>query len=313
MGDFNISIQPTSNENIVKFIANSFLTQANSFEFKNIDEAGPSPIAQQLFYLPFVKTVYISQNFIAIEKYAIVDWEDVQEEVASSISEYLNSGKPVITETLTAKKIPVTVYAESTPNPAVLKFVANKPLATGIFEFKSIDDTKHAPLAQALFGFSFVKEVFISANYVSVAKYNIAEWQEISMELRDFIRSYIEDGKPILNDEILSEQNASASKAENGNIDETPQTSASGGNTPNTAIEKEIVSILDEYIKPAVASDGGNIAFDSFNEATKTVRVILQGACSGCPSSTITLKNGIETMLKEMLQGKVMTVEAINS
>ena len=313
MGDFNISIQPTSNENIVKFIANSFLTQANSFEFKNIDEAEPSPIAQQLFYLPFVKTVYISQNFIAIEKYAIVDWEDVQEEVAASIAEYLNSGKPVITESLTTKKIPVTVYAESTPNPAVLKFVANKPLATGIFEFKSIDDTAHAPLAQALFGFSFVKEVFISANYVSVAKYNIAEWQEISMELRDYIRSYIESGKPILNDEILSANTASTSKSDGGVINETPQSSSSGGNTPTTDIEKEIVSILDEYIKPAVASDGGNIAFDSFNEATKTVRVILQGACSGCPSSTITLKNGIETMLKEMLQGKVMTVEAINS
>lgn len=312
MGDFNISIQPTSNENIVKFIANSFLTQASSFEFKNIDEAAPSPIAQQLFYLPFVKTVYISQNFIAIEKYAIVAWEDVQEEVAESITDYLNSGKPVITETLTAKKIPVTVYAESTPNPAVLKFVANKPLATGVFEFKSIDDTKHAPLAQELFGFSFVKEVFISANYVSIAKYNISEWQEISMELREFIRSYIESGKPILNDEILTETKASESKTDDETLVNTNHTASSGGNTPSTDIEKEIVSILDEYIKPAVASDGGNIAFDSFDEATKTVRVILQGACSGCPSSTITLKNGIETMLKEMLQGKVMTVEAIN-
>ena len=313
MGDFNISIQPTSNENIVKFIANSFLSQASSFEFKNIDEAEPSPIAQQLFYLPFVKTVYISQNFIAIEKYAIVAWEDVQEEVAQSITEYLNSGKPVITETLTAKKIPVTVYAESTPNPAVLKFVANKPLATGIFEFKSIDDTTHAPLAQELFGFPFVKEVFISANYVSIAKYNIAEWQEISMELREFIRSYIESGKPILNDEILTETNASESKTDDETMVNANQTSSSGGNTPSTDIEKEIVSILDEYIKPAVASDGGNIAFDSFDETSKTVRVILQGACSGCPSSTVTLKNGIETMLKEMLQGKVMTVEAINS
>ncbi|MEM7086434.1 MAG: NifU family protein [Bacteroidota bacterium] len=313
MGDFNISIQPTSNENIVKFIANSFFTQANSFEFKNIDEAEPSPIAQQLFYLPFVKTVYISQNFIAIEKYAIVTWEDVQEEVAASISDYLKSGKPVITETHAPTKIPVTVYAESTPNPAVLKFVANKPLATGVFEFKSIDDTAHAPLAQDLFGFPFVKEVFISANYVSIAKYNIAEWQEISMELREFIRSYIESGKPILNDKILANTEDSAPQNVVGNSTENPKAQSSGGQAPVTDIEKEIVSILDEYIKPAVASDGGNIAFDSFNEATKTVRVILQGACSGCPSSTITLKNGIETMLKEMLHGKVMTVEAINS
>jgi len=310
MGDFSISVQPTSNENIVKFIANSFLTQANSFEFKNIDEAKPSPIAQQLFYLPFVKTVYISQNFIAIEKYEIVSWNEMQEEVAASISDYLNSGKPVITETTIQNKVPVTVYAESTPNPAVLKFVANKPLATGTFEFKTIDDTAHAPLAKALFSFPFVKEVFISANYVSVAKYNIAEWQEISSEVREFIRKYIEEGKPILNDEIL---NQTAIEEENEKEASEPSAApTSGGRAPITDLEKEIVSILDEYIKPAVASDGGNIAFDSFNEATKTVRVVLQGACSGCPSSTITLKNGIETMLKEMLQGKVLSVEAVN-
>ena len=194
MHQFSIDIQPTKNENIVKFIANSFLTQAKSFEFNNIDEAKPSPLAQQLFYLPFVKTVYISQNFVAIERYNIVEWQDVQDEVASAITEYLNSGKPVVIEEENSKKIPVTVYAEITPNPAVMKFVANKPLAEGTFEFKNIDDAVNAPLAQALFNFPFVKEVFISANYVSVMKYNVSEWQDISMELREFIRTYIENG-----------------------------------------------------------------------------------------------------------------------
>ena len=181
MTAFNITVQPTSNENIVKFVTNSFLTQAKSYEFHNIDEAKSSPIAQQLFYLPFVKTVYISQNFIAIEKYNIVNWIDVQDEVATSISDSLSSGMKIIEETETSKKVPVTIYAESTPNPTVMKFVANKPLAYGTFEFKNIDDAVHAPLATALFSFPFVKEVFISANYVSVMKYNVAEWQEISM------------------------------------------------------------------------------------------------------------------------------------
>jgi Fe-S cluster biogenesis protein NfuA len=310
MPQFNISVQSTNNENIVKFMADSFLTQAQSYEFNNIDEAKPSPLAQELFYLPFVKTVYISQNFVAIEKYAIVEWKDVQEEVAASISEYLNSGKLAITEAVAVTKVPVTVYAESTPNPGVMKFVANKTLATGTFEFKSIDDTQHAPLAKELFGFPFVKEVFISANYVSVAKYNIAEWQEISMELREFIRSYIEAAKPILSDAIL--QNKATSEENVPQAGGNSEEKRSHAGAPQTEIEKEIVSILDEYVKPAVASDGGNIAFDSFNEETKTVRVILQGACSGCPSSTLTLKNGIETMLKEMLQGKVLNVEAIN-
>ncbi len=303
MSQFNINVEPTNNENIVKFVANSFLTQANSYEFKNIDDAKPSPIAQQLFYLPFVKTVYISQNFIAIEKFNIVAWEDVQNEVAASIVEYLNSGKSVISETENTTKIPVTVYAESTPNPAVLKFVANKSLADGTFEFKNIDEAVDAPLASALFQFPFIKEVFISANYVSVMKFNVAEWQDISMEIREFIRAYIEKGKPILNDAILQKKTQNAEKSVDSNLSD---------NAEQSDIEKEIISILNEYVKPAVASDGGHIAFESFNEETKTVRVVLQGACSGCPSSTVTLKNGIETMLKEMLNGRVTNVEAIN-
>ena len=304
MSQFNIEISETTNQNIVKFIANSFLTRSTSYEFKNIDEAKASPLAQQLFYLPFVKTVYISQNFIAIEKYSIVEWKDVQQEVADSILEYLNAGKPVITETDAPKKIPVSVYAESTPNPSVMKFVANKPLATGTFEFKNIDDAIHSPLAKALFNFPFVKEVFISANYVSVMKYNVAEWQEISMEIREFIRKFIEDGKPVLNDEILNKVNTTENTSELNTSEKNAKVYSD--------IEKEIISILDEYVKPAVASDGGHILFDSFNEDTKTVKVILQGACSGCPSSTITLKNGIETMLKEMLHGQVNSVVAIN-
>ncbi|MBT0607691.1 NifU family protein [Aequorivita echinoideorum] len=305
MSRFNIDIEPTSNKNIVKFCTNSFLTRANSYEFKNIDEAKPSPIAQQLFYLPFVKTVYISQNFIAIEKYNIVEWDAVQNEVAESIGEYLASGKPVITEKETQKKVPVSVYAESTPNPSVMKFVANKPLANDTFEFKNIDDAAHSPLAKSLFNFPFVKEVFISANYVSVMKYNVAEWQEISMEIREFIRKFIESGQPIFSDAILNKKEKISSESST----ETTHTRESDFSD----IEQEIIAILDEYVKPAVASDGGNIQFDSFNEDTKTVRVLLQGACSGCPSSTITLKNGIETMLKDMLNGRVHSVEAVNA
>jgi Fe-S cluster biogenesis protein NfuA len=185
-----------------------------------------------------------------------------------------------------------------------MKFVANKPLADGTFEFKNIDEAIHAPLATALFSFPFVKEVFLSANYVSVMKFNVAEWNEISNELREFIRTYIEAGKTILNDAVLMNKANTLAHDSNSN--------GIGVQDNFSEIDKEIMAILDEYIKPAVASDGGHIAFDSFNEKTKTVRVILQGACSGCPSSTITLKNGIEAMLREMLHGKVEAVEAIN-
>jgi len=308
MDQYNITVQPTNNENIVKFVTNSFLTQAKSYEFSNIDQAKPSPLAQELFYLPFVKTVYISQNFVAIEKFNIVDWPSVQDEVAQSIADYLNSGKEVITAEETLKKVPVTVYAESTPNPSVMKYVANKPLADGVFEFKSIEDAVEVPLVKALFSFAFVKEVFISANYVSITKYNVVEWTEVSNELRSFIRTFIEEGKAIFNDAFLQSKKEIVAK------NDTIKTGASAEKIDKTytTIEQQIVDILDEYIKPAVASDGGHIAFDSYQKDTKTVHVILQGACSGCPSATVTLKNGIQTMLQEMMPGRVETVTAVN-
>ncbi len=181
MSKINISVQLTNNENIVKFVANSFLTQAKSYEFTNIDTAKPSPIAQELFHLPFVKTIYISQNFIAIEKFPFdltqIKWEDVQNDVAETIENYLDSGKSVIIESKneegTSKKIPITIYAESTPNPEVLKFVANRSIANTMYEFKNKDESIHAPLANELFKFPFIKEVFINNNYVSITPLQI--------------------------------------------------------------------------------------------------------------------------------------------
>ncbi|MEP2937402.1 MAG: NifU family protein [Gilvibacter sp.] len=305
MASYSVTIEPTSRDSIVKFVTNSFLTQAQSFEFNNIDQTAASPLAKELFFLPFVKTVFISQNFVAIERFNLVTWPDVQDEVAQQIEDYLNAGKPVIQDPETPKSIPVSVYAEVTPNPSVMKFVANKTLVNDMYEFKQVGDTRFAPLARALFQFSFVKEVFMSENYISVTKLDGIEWEEIAGELREFLRLYITDGKRILDDEILEHYQGPATTS-------TPKIASPQSAKTYEGISKEIVEILDEYIKPAVAGDGGNIAFDSYNEDTKTVKVILQGACSGCPSSTVTLKNGIETMLREMLQGKVDYVEAIN-
>ena len=298
MSTYSVSIQETTNKKILKFEVNSFITKYESFEFNNIDEAKNSPLAQQLFYLPFVKKVYVSGNFVAIERYDIVEWDDVQNEVAIQIETYLNSGGIIVTE-METKKIPVTVYAESTPNPAVIKFVTNKKLVTSSLEFTSIDDAKVSPLAMELFHFPFVKGVFFDENFVSITKYDIAEWNDITMSLREFIKNFIETGKDIIAAEATEQLQKSTEQvdAEFEALDDT---------------SKEIINILEEYVKPAVASDGGNIQFDSYDQSTKRVRVILQGACSGCPSSTFTLKNGIENMLKEMLQGKVETVEAIN-
>ena len=298
-----INIVNTKDESIVKFEAEDFLVNHQSFEYQNIDEAKDSPIAQQLFYLPFVKTVYIAQNFVAIQKYSIVEWEDVAEEVAEQISNYLSSGKQVvnITESST-KKIPVTVYAESTPNPHVMKFVANKKLVINPIEFKNIDDAKEVELVQKLFHFPFVKEVYMDENFISIQKYDIAEWDDITMELREFIRSFLQDNEEIVKSSLISKtDNSSAAQQSNtvakANLDDFSQ---------------KIADILEEYVKPAVASDGGNIVFQSYDSDTQSVHVVLQGACSGCPSSTMTLKNGIENLLKEMLPNQINEVVAVN-
>lgn len=294
-----ITIKNTNNPTIIKFEADAFLTNHESFEFNNIDEAASSPLAQQLFYLPFVKKVYISGNFVAIERYNIVEWPDVQDEVAAQIEDYLNNEGVVIKENTKSKKVPVTVYAESTPNPTAMKFVANKKLVTSSHDFTSIDEAKYSPLATALFQFPFVKNVFLDENYVSITKYDVADWNDITMELREFIRSYIETGK-----EVVSANAPEVLQKSTERLDEQYE------ELDDTS--KEIINILEEYVKPAVASDGGNIQFQSYSPDTKTVKVVLQGACSGCPSSAFTLKSGIENMLREMMKGRVELVEAIN-
>jgi Fe-S cluster biogenesis protein NfuA len=295
-----ISIKETQNPTILKFEFPDFITQNENFEFKNIDEAKNSPLAQQLFYLPFVKTVYISGNFIAIERFSIVDWNDVKDAVAEQIEEYVKSGgKILLQEASNIKKSAVTVYGETTPNPTTLKFVVSRRLTKNAFEFKNIDETKTSPLAKELFQFPFVKEVFIDENYISITKYDVASWDEITIEIRTFIKEYIENGG-IAIEETLAEADTKQEKQQIKNFDNLDTTS------------QQIINILEEYVKPAVAADGGNILFDSYDEDSKRVRVILQGSCNGCPSSTFTLKNGIENMLKDMLNDQAIVVEAVN-
>ncbi len=297
--NMKITIKETQNPTIIKFELDDFITQNENFEYKNIDDAKNSPLAQQLFYLPFVKTVYISGNFIAVERFSIVEWIDVQDAVAEQIEKYITEGGVIIIpDENKIKKQPVTVYGETTPNPATLKFVVNKLITKTAFEFKNIDQTGPSPLAKELFSFPYVKEIFIDENYISVTKYEVATWEEITLEIRTFIKQFIENGGQII-DELLAFENPKIEKQQIKNFDNLDTTS------------QQIINILEEYVKPAVAADGGNILFDSFDADSKVVRVILQGSCNGCPSSTFTLKNGIENMLKNMLNDEGIVVEAV--
>lgn len=284
-------ILPSENQDLLVLSTETPLVE-RAYAFNNVSEAKEVPLAQQLFYLPFVKAVTLNGTQLTLERFPIVEWSDVQNEVIEQLEKYLAEGGEV---TKTKKVAPASVYAESTPNPAVMKFVANKKLVPASVEFKSIDTTQNAPLAQALFHFPFVKEVYMDENFISITKYEISIWQEVVQQMRTFIREYIAENKPILSPNFIPNSETEANVELN-----------------YTTTEQEIVRILDEYIKPAVASDGGNIVFQSFDVNTKAVHVVLQGACSGCPSSTFTLKNGIETMMCEMLPGKVEKVVAIN-
>lgn len=209
------------------------------------------------------------------------------------------------------KKVPISIYGEMTPNPAVLKFVANKRLIEqDMVEFKNIEEAQPSPLAVKLFHYPFVKEVFISGNYVAITKYDIVEWDEVTMEIREMLREYLANGNEVLN----SNYKGKSEETETDTSSSPASTAALHPEEKDPAaweeIEKKIASLLDEYVKPAVAQDGGNIKFLKYEEGT--VKVLLQGACSGCPSSTMTLKQGIQNLLMEMLPGQIKTVEAVN-
>jgi len=187
-------------------------------------------------------------------------------------------------ETTTQEKF-ITVYAEGTPNPDSIKFVLNKELLPPgySFDFPDQQSAQESPLAAMLFKFSFVKGVYISQNFVTVSKLSDSMWAELIPILRTFLKEYIQAGDPIIS---LQMQETLAPKEHEEEVDE------------NEIIAK-IKEILTSSIKPVVEMDGGNIEFKSFEDGIVTVA--LKGSCSGCPSSTITLKAGIENLLKRLV------------
>lgn len=189
--------------------------------------------------------------------------------------------------------IPTIVYAEMTPNPATMKFVADRPMVNGeyIAEYNHWTEVKDtSPLAEKLFTFPFIKSLFFSGHFVTVTKIDDIAWDYVTMELREFILDFLKN-----NQWAVVAQPEKKVEAQ----DETGQTIKAEHATPVTDVEFKIIELLDEYVKPAVESDGGAIHFKSFENGK--VHLALRGACSGCPSSRMTLKGGIETLLKQHL------------
>jgi Fe-S cluster biogenesis protein NfuA len=188
---------------------------------------------------------------------------------------------------------PVTIYMEANPNPNSLKFATNQMLVPegDSFDYPSIKETAQAPLAEILFHKEYVDRVFYMSNFVTVTKKPEYEWVEIQHDVKDTIKEFLESGKRVIElqaKDLFEETNTGE----------------------NAEIEEQIKNILEEYIKPAVEQDGGAISFHSYDKDAQKVKVLLQGSCSGCPSSTITLKAGIENLLKRMLPNDVQEVEA---
>ena len=194
-------------------------------------------------------------------------------------------------------QVPVTLYAEMTPNPLTMKFVSNKHLvlSDNNVVFENINDARgYSPLAEALFDFPFVDTVFMASNFITVTKTDNVDWDFIVMELREFIREWIANGKEV----IIRMPNPKATN-------EIPQDSESDTNEERPhfephALDNVIINLLNDYVRPAVENDGGAIDFIGFNDGK--VYVELKGSCAGCPSSTQTLKGGIENLLTSNLE-----------
>ncbi len=200
--------------------------------------------------------------------------------------------------------IPTVVYAELTPNPATMKFVANRLLVPdGVnLEFLSKQQARpYSPLADDLFNFPFVKSVFITSNFLTITKTDTISWELINMQLREYIRDFLQENEKavVAFPEKSTEVKSATAEATPGKVYEAVEPSQ---------YDEEIRKYLDDYVRPAVESDGGAIDFKSFKDGVVTV--VLKGACSGCPSSTVTLKQGIQTMLTTMMPEVIKEVVA---
>ena len=180
----------------------------------------------------------------------------------------------------------ISIYTEMTPNPETMKFVANKLLYPGkSIDFQDESQASPSPLAKELFSFPFIKSVFIASNFVTLTKTSETEdWQDVIPSVKQFLKDYLENGGPVVNDDEVAK-----TKQDTGNIILSD----------DTDVVKRIKELLDNYVRPAVEMDGGAIQFKSYDEGT--VSLMLQGSCSGCPSSMVTLKSGIEGMMKRMI------------
>lgn len=279
-----ITFEKTENPRVGKFVVNKTLL-SGALEISRDSDFSEIPLAVELFNYDFIEKIFITANFIAIAKDSSYEWDEIGESLKLIIEDYLIDYPDIIEK---KKESKLFVFQE-TPNPDVVKFICSNQILNGSLEIKKNEMTSH-PISKALSeNFNFIEEIFVNNNQISIIKNNNTEWESKIEKINDFLINYIQEGGKLFS------ENKSETK-EKREFSET---------------ELAIISVLDEYVKPAIEADGGMISLVEFDEETKTAKMLLQGACSGCPSSQITLKSGIQNVLNHMLPGTVDHVESI--
>ena len=255
----------------------------DEINFPDVESAGRSPLAYKVFGFPWADSVKIAPQFVSITKQDWVDWDVLADPLANLIKEHLELKQPVLFEKSRSgvseepkDMPPVEVRFEPTPNPNALKFVTNRHLSHSAHEFNTTEEAEASPFATKIFQFPWADGVFISQDFITIRKSEIVEWDAVSQPLADMIKEHMEQGLALFVDDSSSE------------ISE---------NDP--PIVQQIKQILNQEIRPAVAMDGGDIVFQRFED--NRVYLHMKGSCAGCPSSTMTLKQGIESRLRERI------------
>ena len=289
----------TPNPSSLKFLTGRTLLHKGSVDFPDLASTDEAPIARKLFDFRFVDSISIDTSSITITKDPDFQWEEIIPLVKNFLKAYFAQDLPLFTSKFLEEnraqeenKPELTVYTEITPNPSSLKFVLNRELSRNTsHDFPDVASAKESPIALKLFEFDFVEGVFIGENFITISKRQGIDWDHIIPTVKDFIKSYFVQNLPLFSGK-LAEENQTQEEIE------------------DSAIVSEIKKLLASHVRPAVAADGGDIIYESFDEDDGILRLRLQGSCSGCPSSTITLKAGIEGLMTRMVPA-VKSVEAV--
>ena len=273
-----IQTETTPNPATLKFLPGQPVLKIGTADFPSAETAGSSPLARRLFGVDGVDAVFLGNDFVTVTKRDDIDWDHIKPAILGAIMEHYQSGQPVMEDDA------LNLRTEATPNPATLKFLPGKEvLPAGSADFPAPEAAESSPLAQRLFAVEGVTGVFLGPDFITVTKTDAFEWDVLTDPVIAAIAAHHKAGEPVIADGAAG-ASAVGHAAHDG---------------PDAEVVGQIKTLLDTRVRPAVAQDGGDITFHGFDKGI--VYLHMQGACAGCPSSTLTLKAGIENLLRHYI------------